>query len=172
MLTEIVRHGLRFAGLILVQGLILKNMEAGYFINPFLYVLFIIQLPFELPAWIGLMLAFALGFFIDVFYGTMGMHMAACTLVGWARPGILRFMMPRDGYEFGMQPTMQDMGKMWFLSYAGIIIVIHHLFLFFIEIFDFREIHYTLLRVIISSAATLVLVVVTQFLFYRTRETT
>lgn len=172
MLSELIRHGLRFFGLILVQGLILKNMEAGYFINPFLYILFIIQLPFELPAWIGLMLAFVLGFFIDIFYGTMGMHMAACTLVGWARPAILRFMMPRDGYEFGMQPTMQDMGKMWFLSYAGILIVIHHLFLFFIEIFDFREIHLTLLRVILSSAATLLLVVVTQFLFYRKREAT
>ncbi|HTF03883.1 MAG TPA: rod shape-determining protein MreD [Bacteroidia bacterium] len=170
MLTELLRHGLRFIGLILVQGLILKNMEAGYMINPFLYVLFIIQLPFELPAWIGLMLAFALGFFVDIFYGTMGMHMAACTLMGWARPAVLRFMVPRDGYEFGQQPTMQDMGKMWFLSYAAILILIHHFLLFYIEIFSFREVFMTFLRVILSAAATLVLVVVTQFLFYRTRE--
>lgn len=172
MLSELVRHGFRFIGLILVQGLILKNMEAGHLINPFLYVLFVIQLPFELPAWIGLMLAFALGFFVDCFYGTMGMHMAACTLMGWARPAVLRFMMPRDGYEFGMQPTMQDMGRAWFLSYAGILIVIHHLFLFFLEIFGFGDVPGTLLRVILSSAATLLLVVVTQFLFYRTREQT
>lgn len=172
MLTEIMRHGLRFIGLILVQGLILKNMEAGYLINPFLYVLFIIQLPFELPAWLGLALAFALGFFVDVFYGTMGMHMAACTLMGWARPAILRFMQPRDGYEFGQQPTMQDMGRMWFLSYAAILIIIHHLYIFHLEIFSFREMPMTLLRVLFSSAATLLLVVVTQFLFYRTREQT
>ena len=172
MLTEIVRHALRFIGLVLVQGLILKNMEAGYLINPFLYVLFIIQLPFELPAWIGLMLAFVLGFCIDVFYGTMGMHMAACTLMGWARPAVLRFMQPRDGYEFGQQPTMQDMGKMWFLSYAAILIIVHHLIIFYLEIFSFSEVGWTLLRVLFSSATTLLLVVVTQFLFYRTRETT
>lgn len=170
MLTEIVRHALRFLGLVLVQGLILKNMEAGYLINPFLYVLFIIQLPFELPAWIGLVLAFFLGFCVDVFYGTMGMHMAACTLVGWARPAILRFMAPRDGYEFGQQPTIQDMGKLWFLSYAAILIIIHHLFIFYLELFSFSEVGWTLLRVLFSSAATLLLVVVTQFLFYRTRE--
>lgn len=170
MLTEIVRQTFRFIGLVLVQGLILKNMEAGYMINPFLYVLFIIQLPFELPAWIGLMLAFALGFFVDIFYGTMGMHMAACTLMGFARPAILRFMQPRDGYEFSQQPTMQDMGRMWFLSYAAILIVIHHLAVFYLEIFSFREVFMTLLRVLFSSAATLLLVVVTQFLFYRTRE--
>ena len=172
MVNELIRHGLRFIGLILVQGLILKNMEIGHLINPILYVLFIIQLPFELPAWIGLMLAFVLGFFVDLFYGTMGMHMAACTLMGWARPSILRFMVPRDGYEFGQQPTIQDMGKMWFLSYAAILIVLHHFFLFTLEIFSFREILLTIVRVIFSSAATLLLVVVTQFLFYRTREST
>lgn len=172
MLNELLRHGLRFVGLILVQGLILKNMEIGYMINPFLYVLFIIQLPFELPAWIGLVLAFVLGFFVDLFYGTMGMHMAACTLLGWARPAILRFMVPRDGYEFGQQPTIQDMGRMWFLSYATILIFIHHFLLFYIEIFSFREVGMTLLRVLVSTAATLTLVVVTQFLFYRTPERT
>ena len=172
MLSEIVRHFIRFLGLVLVQGLILKNMEAGYFINPFLYVLFILQLPFELPAWIGLMIAFFLGFCVDLFYGTMGMHMAACTFMGFARPGILRFMQPRDGYEFGQQPTMQDMGKMWFLSYAAILIIVHHLVIFFLEIFTFSEIGWTMLRVLFSAAATLLLVVVTQFLFYRTREST
>lgn len=172
MLTEIVRQSFRFIGLVLVQGLILKNMEAGYLINPFLYVLFIIQLPFEVPAWLGLMIAFFLGFCVDVFYGTMGMHMAACTLMGWARPSILRLMAPRDGYEFGQQPTIQDMGRLWFLSYAAILIILHHLLIFFIEIFSFSESGWTLLRVIFSSAATLLLVVVTQFLFYRTRETT
>jgi hypothetical protein len=170
MLSEIVRHSIRFIGLVLVQGLILKNMEAGYFINPFLYILFILQLPFELPAWIGLLIAFFLGFCVDLFYGTMGMHMAACTMVGFARPGILRFMQPRDGYEFGMQPTMQDMGKMWFLSYAAILIILHHLIIFFLEIFSFSEIGWTLMRILFSSAATLLLAIVTQFLFYRSRE--
>lgn len=172
MLNELVKHGLRFIGLILVQGLILKNMEVGFMINPFLYVLFVLLLPFELPAWIGLVLAFLLGFFVDLFYGTMGMHMAACTLMGWARPAVLRFMMPRDGYEFGQQPTMQDMGRMWFLSYAAILIFIHHFLLFYIEIFSFREVGMTLLRVLISTMATLLLVVVTQFLFYRAPQRT
>jgi hypothetical protein len=172
MLNELVKHGLRFIGLILVQGLILKNMEVGFMINPFLYVLFVILLPFELPAWIGLVLAFLLGFFVDLFYGTMGMHMAACTLMGWARPAVLRFMMPRDGYEFGQQPTMQDMGRMWFLSYAAILIFIHHFLLFYIEIFSFREVGMTLLRVLISTMSTLLLVVVTQFLFYRAPQRT
>ncbi len=170
MLSELMRHGIRFVGLVLVQGLILKNLEAGYLINPFLYVLFILSLPFELPAWIGLLLSFALGFFVDIFYGTMGMHMAACTMMGWARPAILKFMNPRDGYEFGMQPTIQDMGRMWFISYAAILIFVHHFILFYLEIFSFREVWLTFVRVLVSTAATLLLVIITQFLFYRKRE--
>jgi rod shape-determining protein MreD len=170
MLSELMRHGIRFVGLVLVQGLILKNLEAGYLINPFLYVLFILSLPFELPAWIGLLLSFALGFFVDIFYGTMGMHMAACTMMGWARPAILKFMNPRDGYEFGMQPTIQDMGRMWFISYAAILIFVHHFILFYLEIFSFREVWLTFVRVLVSAAATLLLVIITQFLFYRKRE--
>ena len=170
MINEIIRHIMRFILLVGVQGLILKNVEPGPFINPFLYILFLIQLPFETPPWLVLIISFLLGFFVDIFYGTIGMHMAACTFIGFARPRILKFMSPRDGYEFGAQPTIQDMGRAWFLSYALIIILIHHFLLFYLEIFSFRHFFSTFFRVIVSSTATLLLVIVTQFLFYRTKQ--
>ena len=91
-------------------------------------------------------------------------------MMGWARPAILKFMNPRDGYEFGMQPTIQDMGRMWFISYAAILIFVHHFILFYLEIFSFREVWLTFVRVLASTAATLLLVIITQFLFYRKRE--
>jgi rod shape-determining protein MreD len=163
---------MRFILLVGAQGLILKNVELGMYINPFLYILFLLQLPFETPPWLVLIVSFSLGFFIDIFYNTMGTHMAACTFIGFIRPKVLRFMAPRDGYEFGSQPTIQDMGRAWFLTYAVIIIIIHHFLLFYLEIFTFNGFFSTLLRVLISSAATLLLVIVTQFLFYRTKQST
>jgi rod shape-determining protein MreD len=172
MINDVARNIIRFILLIGVQVLILKNVEPGPFINPFLYVLFLIQLPFETPPWVVLGVSFVLGFFVDIFYGTIGMHMATCTFIGFIRPRILRFMAPRDGYEFGTQPIIQDMGRAWFLTFASIIIFIHHFILFNLEMFSFHSFSTTFLRIIISSVATLLLVVVTQFLFYRTRETT
>lgn len=172
MVNDIVRHIMRFILLVGAQGLILKNVEPGPFINPFLYILFLLQLPFETPPWLVLAISFILGLFIDIFYGTVGMHMAACTFIGFVRPKVLGFMSPRDGYEFGSQPTIQDMGRTWFLTYAAIIIVIHHFLLFYLEMFSFTDFFTTLFRVIVSSIATLLLVVVTQFLFYRTRQST
>ena len=171
MVNDIVRHIIRFILLVAAQVLILKYVEPGPYIRPLVYILFLLQLPFETPSWMVLLIAFFLGFCVDIFYDTVGMHMAACTFVGWTRPKILKFMAPRDGYEFGSQPTMQDMGSTWFVTYAAIIIFMHHFLLYFLEMFSFAGFFHTLLRILISSAATLLLVVVTQFLFYRTKET-
>lgn len=170
MTNTIIRNILRFFVLILVQVLVVKNIELGRFINPFVYVLFIIVLPFETPKWLLLVAAFVLGISIDMFYDTSGMHAAACVLMAYIRPGVLKLFSPRDGYEFGTQPSIQYLGIPWFLSYAGILVVAHHLVLFYIEIFRFNEFFSTFFRVIVSSIFTLLLVVISQYLFQRKKE--
>ncbi len=97
---------------------------------------------------------------------TSGMHAASCVLMGYLRPAVLKLFSPRGGYEFGTQPTVQYLGLPWFMSYAGILILSHHLLLFFLEIFRFSEFFSTFLRAMISSIVTLFLVIVTQYLFY------
>jgi hypothetical protein len=148
VLNAIIRNIFRFIILVLVQVLIIKNLELGRFINPFIYVLFIIVLPFD----------------------TAGMHAAACVALAYIRPGILKLFSPRDGYEIGTQPTIQYLGIPWFLSYSAILIVLHHFILFYIEIFRFSEFFSTLLRVIVSSIFTLLLVVLSQYLFNRKKD--
>jgi rod shape-determining protein MreD len=170
VLNAIIRNIFRFIILVLVQVLIIKNLELGRFINPFIYVLFIIVLPFETPKWLLLISAFVLGITIDMFYDTAGMHAAACVAVAYIRPGILKLFSPRDGYEIGTQPTIQYLGVPWFLSYSAILVVLHHFILFYIEIFRFSEFFSTLLRVIISSVFTLLLVVLSQYLFNRKKD--
>ncbi|MCE9540246.1 MAG: rod shape-determining protein MreD [Bacteroidetes bacterium] len=167
MLNEIIRNIVRFAILVGIQVLVIKNIEMGRFINPFIYVLFIIGLPFETPKWLLLFSAFAMGITIDLFYDTAGMHAAACVFIAYLRPGLLKLFSPRDGYEFGTQPTIQYLGIPWFLSYSGILILLHHIVLFYIEVFRFSEFFTTFFRVIVSSVFTLLLVVISQYLFHR-----
>ncbi len=170
MINAIVRNFFRFLILVLFQVLILKNIELGKYINPFIYVLFIIALPFETPKWLLLLCGFILGITIDMFYDTMGMHAAAGVFMAYIRPSILNLFSPREGYEFGTQPTIQYLGVPWFISYSGILIVLHHFVLFYLEVFRFSEFLSTLLRVIVSSFATILLVVVTQYLFQNRKE--
>lgn len=170
MANVIIRNIIRFFLLVLVQVLIIKNIELGRFINPFVYVLFIVVLPFETPKWLLLCIAFILGITIDMFYDTAGMHAAACVFMAYLRPGVLKLFSPRDGYEFGTQPTIQYLGIPWFLSYAGILIVLHHLILFYIEVFRFSEFFSTFFRVLVSSIFTMLLVVISQYFFQRKKE--
>ena len=170
MLNQIIRNIIRFVVLVSVQILIIKNIELGRFINPFFYVMFIVVLPFETPKWLLLFSGFLLGITIDMFYDTAGMHAAACVFMAFIRPSVLKLFSPRDGYEFGTQPTIQYLGVPWFLSYSAILIVAHHLILFYIEIFRLSEFFSTLFRVIMSSIFTLLLVVISQYLFYSKKE--
>lgn len=170
MINEIIKNTIRFFLLLFIQVLVVKNMELGRFILPFVYVLFILMLPFETPSWIVLILSFLLGLTIDVFYDTLGMHAAACVFMGFVRPTVLKIFSPREGYEFGMQPTIQYLGVPWFLSYTTILIFFHHFILFFSEVFRFSEFFSTLFRIILSTLATLLLVVLSQFLFYKNKQ--
>jgi len=157
---------LRFIFLVLLQVLILNNIQLGGYINPYLYLLFVLMLPFETPKIALLFIGFFLGLLIDMFSNTMGMHAAATVFATFIRVYILNFISPRGGYEFGSRPSIQDMGLIWFLTYAGILIFFHHLLLFYIEVFRLNEFFTVLYRVILSSTFTLALVVISQFLIY------
>ncbi len=152
----------------LLQVLIVQNIRLGSYIILFPYLLFILLLPFETPKLIVLLCAFITGLTIDMFYDTAGMHTAACTLIGFARYFILKLLSPREGYDPGLIPNVDSMGSLWFITYAGLIIFIHHLFFFYLEIFRFNEFFRTLLRVILSTIGTFSFVYIVQFLFYKT----
>lgn len=142
-------------------------MRLGAYVILLPYVLFILMLPFEFPKLLVLVLAFFTGLVIDMFYDTAGMHAAACTVIGYLRFYVLKLIAPREGYEVGLTPTVESMGWLWFLSYAGILIFIHHFIFFYLEIFRFDEFFRTLWRIILSSIGTFMFVYVIQFLFYK-----
>jgi len=164
--TEILKNILRFVLLILVQVLIIQNINLTSYVILLPYVLLIILWPFETNKLLVLFLSFILGVSIDYFYDSSGLHASACTIMGFSRYYVLKYVAPRDGYDVGVKPTVEDMGLAWFLSYAGTLIVIHHFCLFFLEAFSFSEFFRTLLRIILSSIGTFGLIYLIQFLFF------
>ncbi len=167
MIRYFSRHIANFIFLILFQVLILNNIQVSGYINPYLYVLFIILLPFETPKWLLLITGFMLGMSIDLFSNAIGMHTFATVLIAFLRPYLLKYIAPREGYETGTQPNLNFFGAEWFIKYAFILILIHHFALFFMEAFKFQQFFATLLRVILSSIFTLLLVVLSQLLTLR-----
>ncbi|MEP7263971.1 MAG: rod shape-determining protein MreD [Bacteroidota bacterium] len=170
MIIEIIRIILRFLVLISIQVLVLNNIQLGGFINPFLYVMFILMLPVRMPKGVLLIVALITGLIIDMFSNTMGMHAAACLLMGYLRPGWLRIIAPRDGYETDAIPSVKRYGFQWFIVYASVLIFAHHLFLFYLEVFRFGEFFSTMLRVVLSTLVTLLLIMLSQYLFTRPED--
>jgi len=165
MITVILANIGRFFALLLLQVLVLDHLDVanGYMV-PYLYVLFLLMLPFELPEWVTLLLGALTGFSVDVFTSPPGMHMSACTMMMFARIHLLRLLAPREGYEYGMRPTVPRMGMAWFITYAGALILVHHLWLFFVEVYRFDRFFSTFFRAVLSAAFTLALCLLAQFL--------
>lgn len=165
MITELLVFLFRFLILILVQVVVLNNVQFSGFINPFVYIMFIMMLPVRMPKAFLLLAAFLTGLVVDVFSNTMGMHAAACVFMAYVRPTVLRIMAPRDGYETESSPSVKELGFTWFLIYAATLTFIHHFILFYIEVFRFSEFFTTFLRVLLSSVATLLTIMISQYLF-------
>jgi rod shape-determining protein MreD len=169
MIRELLLYPLSFIVFVAVQVLVLNNIQFSGYVNPFLYILFILWLPINIPNWLLMLVAAFLGLVVDVFSNTLGMHMSACIFLAFCRPFVLRILAPRDGYEGNMNPSIQGFGWTWFLSYITLSTILHHLFLFFVEVFRFSEAFDTIGRSFASSFFTLLLILITQ-LFYHNVE--
>ncbi|HKK58093.1 MAG TPA: rod shape-determining protein MreD [Salinivirga sp.] len=167
MIRVFSRNIVRFLLLVLIQVLVLNNIQLSGYINPYFYVLFVLLMPFETPGWVVILMGFLLGLTIDLFANTPGMHAAATAFMGYLRLFVLRYMEPRDGYEPGSFPRVYYYGFNWFLRYTLFLTFIHHLALFFIEAFHFTAAGHVLLRVVLSTFFSVLLIMISQYLVFR-----
>ena len=163
MINSVLRFILLYILLVLFQVLVFNNIQFSGYINPYVYILFILLLPFEIPAWLVLLLSFSMGITIDFFSGTPGIHTSSTVLAGFVRPYVLRVVSPRDGYESGPDPSMSSYGFRWFFSYTLLIVLIHHIALFYLEVFRFADFFRTMLRIILSTLFSLTFILIIEF---------
>jgi hypothetical protein len=163
----LARNIIRFIVVILFQVLVMDNVMINGYMIPYIYILFIILLPFETPRWVQLISGFALGLTIDFFTGTPGMHTAATVLIAFARPYLLDLLAPRDGFEPETYPRIYYYGFTWFLKYTLLLVLLHHLALFYLEVFQLKDFFSTLLRVILSTILSTSTIVLSQYFVFR-----
>lgn len=158
---------IRFILLIFIQVFLLKNMGYYNLATPFLYILFILLLPFGIPNGLLFLLAFLTGISIDLFYDTLGLNAAACVALAYVRIMFISVTVQKDGFDNEPEPRLGIMGFRWFFFYAFILTFFHHLVLFTFETFRFSDYGYTLLRVVLSALFTVFLMLISEFIFFR-----
>lgn len=133
----------------------------------FVYISIMLSLPFQFNNFGLMLLSFAVGFSVDIFYDTLGIHTACCVFVGYLRPYIANLIRPSGGYEAGMKPYLSIMGLQWFITYTVMLTTIHHVPLFIIETWDLNLLGFTLLKAAFSIIFTSSVIILFQYLFYR-----
>lgn len=166
----IYQHIFRFIFLVLLQVYVLNNIVFMGYLNPYLYILFILLLPLETPKWLLLISAFFLGLSVDYFSNTIGLNIAASLLVAYLRPGLISLLSPKMDLGQGIKIGIRDLGFVWFFMYSAILIVIHHICLFLLETFRFNELIDTLGRALMSAIFTIGLVILSQYIFYKPKK--
>jgi hypothetical protein len=126
------------------------------------------MMPINWSSHIVLLLSMLMGFGIDIFSNTLGMHMSACLLIGFLRPYIINLIAPREGIEIILSLDIRGLGITKFFVYSSLMVLVHHLWLYVLEAFTFLFILDLLFRVFLSSLATLMLIFLSQmFLSYK-----
>jgi hypothetical protein len=157
---------MRYILLVIAQVYIFNKIQVSGYITPQVYVLFILMLPFEISGFWLLSLGFMMGLTIDFFQHTPGMHAAASVTLAFLRPGVIRLVGKKDDLEPWQYPNVRDSGSMWFLAYTMILVFLHHLLLFYLEVFRFSEFFQTLLKVLINTVLSTLIIMLVQYLFF------
>lgn len=155
----------RFVALLFAQVFIFNKINLGGWLNPMIYPLFILLLPFETNKNFSLILAFIMGLSVDLFSGSLGLHTGAIVFMTYMRPLSLRVISSSKNYEKGIIPGVNDLGYLWFISYSLFLVFAHHLFFFFAESFSLSELGSTLLRIILSTLLSTLLIIIIDIMF-------
>ena len=144
---------------LLYQVLILKNIVL--FNTAFCFFF----LPVEANPLFLMIAGFLMGFAIDIFYDSLGLHAFSCVLVMYVRNYWLTLITPQGGYDSSATPSIAINGMQWFLVYTLPLVFLHHSVLFFVEAGGFGMFWFTLWKIITSTLFTTIVTVIVQFLF-------
>ena len=158
----------RFVILILAQVLIFNHINFMGYINPYVYVLFVILYPANNTRTLFVVLAFLLGLCVDVFSDSGGVHAAACVTIAYIRPVFLKFSFGTVYDYQSIKFDQIDFGNK--LTYFSALIFIHHLILFSLEIFNISKILLILEKTLFSGIFTILLCLIISTLFSPKRK--
>ena len=164
-MNKTVLQIIRFVVLVLFQVLVINHIRLGGYVHPYVYLIFIMLLPFNTPKWQLLVLGFVLGLTIDLFTGTPGLHASATTLMAFCRPTIISIISGNQKFENIQEPNLGQLDGVWFFRYALCMVLIHHFTLFLFESFSFHLIGQVLLRILISVPVSIFLIMMILYIF-------
>jgi rod shape-determining protein MreD len=149
--------------LIVFQTIIFNNINLFGYLNPFIYIVFIIYYPIKNDRIFFIFISFIIGLLIDIFSDTLGLHAAASVTIAYLRPLILKISFGLAYIHKVIKFKNIDFRKK--VVYISLISITHHIVLFGLEVFNFSKIFFVLERALLSSLFTITLCILFSYLF-------
>ncbi len=159
------RRVLLFILIVLMQSFIFSKLPLGAYMQPCIYILFILLLPVGYSKIKTLLWAFVLGLSIDLLSSNIiGINTAATVALAFVRPYLLKPFSPKSDVDAYTIPQLRTLGIRPFLGYAGLSVLFHQTLFFFLDAFAFYDILHTLLRIVLSMLCSTLFIVLLQAL--------
>lgn len=158
----------RFVFLVLLQVIILNHINFLGYINPYLYIMFILVLPVSTSDIQVIIWGFLLGLMIDVFQDSGGIHAAACLTIAYLRPKLLSISYglsyDYQAVNFYNTPLKER------LTFVISMVLIHHFILFLLVFFNFSHIVLILKNTLFSGLFTIILILIATAFFQKVKR--
>lgn len=152
MNNDLVINIARFVGLLLVQFYVMDQVMFMGYINPMIYMLFIVLYPMSNKRWTLLFLSFALGIIIDTFQDTGGAHAAACVTLTYFRPFLLKLVYGESYIMRSVKVMQSPLDRVALI--IGLSIILHHFIFYSLIIFNIVQVLEILKLTLVVGIAT------------------
>jgi hypothetical protein len=171
-MSILVKNILRFIILILVQAFVLDKIHLHQMVTPYIYFLFILWMPFNINRGWQMVLAFLLGYTLDSFRHHPGFHASACVLIAYVRPFLINILIPQEGADTNYdEPSARSLGGLLpYMTYAGLLTLLHHVWLFFFEALNFGNFWYFIIKTLLSTIISMCLIFIAELMFSRKQK--
>lgn len=152
-----VRNTILFITLVLLQVLVCNNILLFGVGVPMPFIYFLILMPLGMSLNILLVLAFLLGFTVDLFSDTLGLNCVACLLLAVLKKPVFYAYMPREDKNADLTPTLFTMGWENYIKFLISLSLIYCLLVFFIEFTSFAAFGRILAMAIVSAILSMLI---------------
>lgn len=143
-----------FAAAVLLQVFLFDNLTISIYLNPLIYIVFLLLLPLDTLPVAVLGAGLALGVTMDLAMGAAGINTIATLLIAFLRPTLAGMLFGRDNAREGGVPSSARLGERTFIYYLVVMTLIHHTVFFALESLSWTHALHTLGRIVVSTAVS------------------
>lgn len=147
-----------FVAVVLLQIYLFDNISLGIYFHPLIYSAFIILLPLKYNSGAVLLLSAFLGFVMDWLTGMAGLNVIAITTAGFVRPLLIKLICGYGGVLSEPIPMINRVAPKRLLMYIAAMVMVHCSTYFLVESLSLMHVMHTLLRIVVSGAASILVV--------------